>query len=297
MRYNTPPTRGLRHPAERPEYGVLALWDYGHWINVIAERANIANPFGVTLWHIRGAARSASVLLEEDPGRAARMCERWRARYVLVTQIFPYLENLASLLGRNPESYGCFPDHFTAKPPAFRVLSNRLLFTDGSSAQDGGGKTLSPLERFRLVYESPDRFDWDVGAWGSLPPGFQEKAIAAAKIYEVVAGALLAGRTLPFHPVKVEVGVRSNIGRTFVWRIGGLSGPDGRFRFRVPYATGERWHVGATSSPDPYRVTCVRREVLVRVDEPAVREGRTVEVDCGSETGPAAGEGPPEGPG
>jgi len=74
MRYNTPPTRGLRDPAEKPGYGVLALWDYGHWINVIAERANIANPFGVTIWHVHGAVRSATFLLEEDSGRGARMC-------------------------------------------------------------------------------------------------------------------------------------------------------------------------------------------------------------------------------
>ena len=213
------------------------------------------------------------------------MCERWRARYVLITPLIPYCVSLASILGRDPETYGCYPDHFfSLKPRIFRALGTRLLFTDGGPAQDGSGKTLSPVERFRLVYESLDRFDWDVGAWGNPPPGFQEKAIAGVKMYEVVTGALLAGRTLPFHPVKVEVDVRSNIGRTFVWRISGLSGPDGRFRFRVPYPTGARWHLGNTSSPDPYRMTCAGGEARVSVAEVDVREGRTVNADCGAAT-------------
>ena len=297
MRHNTPPTRGLRDPAAKPEYGVLAHWDYGHWINVIGERANIANPFGLTPWHFRGVARSTSVLLEADPERAARMCERWRARYVLVTETIRYIEGLATILGRNPESYGCYPDHFSPKPPVFRALGTRLLFTDGGSAQNGSGRTLSPVERFRLVYESPYRFNWDVEARGNLPPGFQDRMIPAVKIYEVVAGALLAGRTRPFHPVTVEVGVRSNMGRTFVWRISRLSGPDGRFRFRVAYPTGGRWRLGIASSPEPYRVTCAHREVRVKVDESSVREGRMVKVDCGAEKRSSAAERPPESPG
>ena len=299
MRYNTPPTRGLRDPDAMPQYGVLALWDYGHWLNVIGERANIANPFGLAPWHLRGVVRSAAVFLEADAGRAARMCERWRARYVLVTTIMPYLQGFASMIGRDPQTYGFTPDHAGLKPAAFRALGTRLLFTDGGPAQDGSGRALPPLDRFCLVYESPYSFTWDFGAYGDPPPGYQERRIPSIKIYEVVTGALLVGRTLPFHPVRVEVAVRTNTGRTLVWRGGGLSGPEGRFRFRVPYPTGVRWREGRTSSPEPYRVSCAGREVSVSVDEPSVREGRSVQVDCGSEAGPSARPGRPQraGPG
>ncbi len=293
MRYGTPSTRGLTDPLARPEYAVLAISDYGFWINVIGERANISSGFVITPAQVEGIRRSARVLLEEDESRAARMCVRWGARYVIVTPLWGYMHFLPLLVGRSVSEYGAVGERMRFRPPFFRMLDTRMLCTDGSAASDGVGGTLPPLQRFRLVYDSPDRLDWDVEDWGNPPPGFQEKRIAAVKIYEVVAGALLSGRTLPFHPVKVEVGVRSNIGRTFVWSIGGLSGPDGRFRFRVPYATGGRWRVGVTNSPDPYRVTCARREVLVRVDESVVREGRTVEVDCGQEKGLSPREGAP----
>jgi len=280
MRYNTPPTRGLRDPSAKPEYAVLALWDYGHWINVIAERANIANPFGIAPQHIRGVKRGLAVLMEEDPERAAQMCEKWGARYVIATLIMPYFENLASLLGRPPESYGFYPDRIRPTPRFFRTFDTRLLFTDGGPAGDGSGKTMPALGQFRLVYESPDRFDWDTSDWGAPPPGFTERSVAAVKIYEQVRGAVLSGRVRPFFPVRAEVGVRTNIGRTFVWQNAGLAGPDGRFRLRVPYGTGQNWLVGLTRSPNPYRVTCGGRQIGVSVSPVSVLEGREVDVPC-----------------
>lgn len=287
VRYNTPPTRGLENPREKPEYAILALWDYGHWINVIGERANIANPFGVVPRHIRGAVRSTAVLLEADGERAADMCQRWGARYVLSSMIMPYFQNLALLVGRKPETYGFYPDHVRPTPRFFRSLNTRLLFSDGGPAKDGGGKAIPAVGRFRLVYESPDRFDWDTSAWGALPPGFTERSVAAVKIYERVKGAVLSGRTRPFFPVRAEVAVRTNIGRRFLWQVSGMSGADGRFRLWVPYATEKSWLVGRTSSPDAYRVTCGGPPIAVPVSEEAVFDGREVSVPCGAASPPA----------
>lgn len=89
MRQNTPdagvdlgaiveaPAPG-QHVTQSPEsYGVLSWWDYGHWMEVIARRAPVANPFQ------QAAPFASCFFTERDPERAEAMLRTWSARAYL----------------------------------------------------------------------------------------------------------------------------------------------------------------------------------------------------------------------
>lgn len=63
------------------EYGVMAWWDYGHWITTLGHRVPVANPFQ------QGAGEAAEYLLATNETRANRMLrndEGEETRYVIV---------------------------------------------------------------------------------------------------------------------------------------------------------------------------------------------------------------------
>lgn len=96
MRNNTPdagvdlgliahkPAAGELYPYPANSYGVLSWWDYGHWIETVAQRPPVANPF-------QQAAPFASLwFTERDPVRAEKMLDDWAqgrgqgVRYVII---------------------------------------------------------------------------------------------------------------------------------------------------------------------------------------------------------------------
>ncbi|HEX2021760.1 MAG TPA: hypothetical protein VHH36_03555, partial [Candidatus Thermoplasmatota archaeon] len=94
MRHNTPdagvdlgrvveaPAPGEAYAQAPESYGVLSWWDYGHWTEVVARRAPVANPF-------QQAAPFASCwFTERDPARAEAMLAEWSARrYARTTDV------------------------------------------------------------------------------------------------------------------------------------------------------------------------------------------------------------------
>ncbi|HWH08034.1 MAG TPA: oligosaccharyl transferase, archaeosortase A system-associated [Candidatus Thermoplasmatota archaeon] len=64
-----PPGQLYDYPPQ--SYGVLSWWDYGHWIQTVAQRPPVANPF-------QQAAPFASLwFTERDPAQAERMLDEW----------------------------------------------------------------------------------------------------------------------------------------------------------------------------------------------------------------------------
>jgi dolichyl-diphosphooligosaccharide--protein glycosyltransferase len=83
MRVNTPesgvdlgsiierPPAGTPYAQAADSYGVLSWWDYGHWMEVVARRAPVANPFQ------QAAPFSSCYFTERDPERAEVMLAQW----------------------------------------------------------------------------------------------------------------------------------------------------------------------------------------------------------------------------
>lgn len=75
--YEPPPTgEGYQYPESA--YGVMAWWDYGHWISRIAHRIPISNPFQ------QGAAEAGRFFTAQDEASANEMMTELGARYVII---------------------------------------------------------------------------------------------------------------------------------------------------------------------------------------------------------------------
>ena len=80
------PTANIKEPYSYPfeTYGVLSWWDYGHWIESIAHRMPIANPFqqgiGNKYNNVPGAS---SFLTAFNESEAERIAEKLNVKYVI----------------------------------------------------------------------------------------------------------------------------------------------------------------------------------------------------------------------
>jgi dolichyl-diphosphooligosaccharide--protein glycosyltransferase len=77
------PPPGQLYDYPKQAYGVLTWWDYGHWIETIAERPPVANPFQ------QAAPFAAEWFTERDPERAEKLLDDWvqgkgPVRYVFI---------------------------------------------------------------------------------------------------------------------------------------------------------------------------------------------------------------------
>jgi hypothetical protein len=105
LREFTPPTSGYYDATLDPEYGVLARWGEGHFINYEARRPAVVGNFGDDLG--RDHFLLARSFYEASPERAIEILETLRARYVVIRSRLenrPMAQRLffgdGSLLGR-----------------------------------------------------------------------------------------------------------------------------------------------------------------------------------------------------
>lgn len=80
--YDRPPGGAFEYPDGA--YGVLAWWDYGHWIQVVGERPPVANPFqqnapAMSLYFTGSEPEAEALLAKIMKGDA------YRARYVMIS--------------------------------------------------------------------------------------------------------------------------------------------------------------------------------------------------------------------
>jgi dolichyl-diphosphooligosaccharide--protein glycosyltransferase len=267
LRANSPATGHYEQPWQRPEYGVLARWDFGHWITYLGHRPAVATPFLAETYGLEPMAR---FFLTESPTEAEEILTHDRIRYVIVTNVLSALPNFASMLGMPPTAFveeradrsGRVMD--MVKPAWFRLVSTRLLLKDGLPVFDRESN-VPALPHLRLVYESA----------GRLEITFLPGDVARVKIFEHVPGARLCGTTVPGTRATARIRVVTNQGRTFTWQTGTISGPDGSYTLPVPYATADAGTVHAVS---PYLVTTTNGESTVQVDSLSVEEGKVVRV-------------------
>jgi dolichyl-diphosphooligosaccharide--protein glycosyltransferase len=266
LRDHTPRAGDPTRPTTPPAYGVLAPWDWGGWIETIAERPSVATSFGREAY---GMEELSHFLLAPDPEVAAAVVAKNRVRYVVLASVFRSLATHARLL-RDPVVYiqeihrGKATGYLPTRA-ALALPSVRLFFADGRLAEIPG-VTFAPVDGFRLAYESggnepvPD-IPWDV---------------KRVKVFEVVEGARVRVHAVPGAAVTVSQPIETNQGRTFPFESRKVSGADGTATFVLPYAP--KAGTASTGSVGPVSVACGPRIASLTLTAEDVDARRTIEV-------------------
>lgn len=255
------PTSHYLEPWERPEYGVLSSWIWGHWITAIAHKPNVANPLGQSDANLEGVRNSARVLLATSEEEGAAVAEALGVRFLFLTPLSRGLEGMVLQLGRD------FGDYATRNADGTYTIEQGYLDSLHS-------RLYLPLDeapasaRFRLVYE------------GRAKHAFLDRDRPYVKIFQLVPGATLAGRCTAGE-VHLELVVHTNTGRDLPFRRGIEPDPDGAFELATPYAT-EPIPSG-TSGRGPVKVACGERVVEVAVPHAAVETGARIPVSFDSD--------------
>jgi asparagine N-glycosylation enzyme membrane subunit Stt3 len=282
MRYNTPPTsEGIRR-GDVPAYGVMGYFGMGMYLNYVARRPNVGTPLAQLPWHdeaIRDTFRFQFAAREDD---ALRILERRRIRYVVTIPFYLFLKNGATILGLDADRWlhdtRTFEEEkvssrFDFRAPYFGLVDSRLLLLDGSESEIRGER-IPALGRFRLVHECSQPLNRsNFGDWSFDLPG----DLRYCKIYEVVRGARITGRTLPYGKARLSVDVLVGNARRFTYRSSARADASGLFAFTVPYAT-ESAGPEEVRTGGPYRIQTGDGQVFsIEVPAVAVTEGRAIE--------------------
>ncbi len=125
---------------------VIAPWSMGHFLLYETEQPVVANNFG---YGFLDSIRFSLALTERE---ALEIAARHRARWVVVTDLVPRMNDYAGYLGRKPLLTQT--DAGPAPTEAyFATLQSRLYDFDGAGAKLPG-LTVPPLQSFRLRFSS-----------------------------------------------------------------------------------------------------------------------------------------------
>jgi asparagine N-glycosylation enzyme membrane subunit Stt3 len=172
VRQLTPP------PADPPQWGVLAPWDYGHAILRQTGRAVALNPFGTA--H-PGFARAVSIYLETSPKKALDELRALRLPYVIAGYPPNFAPQAAYALGL--DAGRLLTDRFTLRrlmryeptPEGEKTLAVRLHLHDAAPLAGDSEADREALSRFRKLAESRAR-----------APGPHGSSVPFLKFFEVV---------------------------------------------------------------------------------------------------------------
>ncbi|HEY6838553.1 MAG TPA: hypothetical protein VI389_07420 [Geobacteraceae bacterium] len=261
VRANTPVTSHYLDQAGTPEYGILADWDMGSYIYYEGERPALATPFG---WETHGFFEHAAFFATTSPDRAMEIVAANRVKYVLATWNRNQNDYHAIALGAQKRG-NIPPGTIDARLSSVDSTYYGLFLQDGSGYLFPDGYRRG-LGQCRLVFES----DYQGGV---IPATGVSQSYY--KLFEVVKGAVIRGKTLPRAQVSLSLDLVTGRGRAFTYQDTVLAGDDGTFSCRVPYATATRQ--GATQAAPSYLIsTPGERPRRVSVTEKQVMRGDTV---------------------
>ena len=236
MRNNTPATSFYDNPKEQPEYGVMAMWDYGNWIEYEARRPVVANNF-------QAGAETADRFLTADTEETANaILDERKTRYVVLDSAtgFGYKDNvhgkygsILKVAGKNESDYYY---SFEVPVPAdtvtvyllndnyYNTIFARLYLMDGSAAENPLKTDAKALSHYRLIYESNS-------IW------LNKTGVRTIKLFEYVPGARINGTALPNASISVSIPVTTNRNRIFNYTNEATADAKGNFTLVVPYAS------------------------------------------------------------
>lgn len=264
---NTPPTSYLSEPEKKPEYAVLASWEYGHFITFFAERPNVANPFGLG----EELGRVADFYTDLNEESAYRHARGLGVKYIMLTE-----ENLAVqmlYLNRSgSELVGPKKDKGTESKKNlneryYKTMASRLYYINGS-AMNIEGFNIDGLGRFRLMYESK---------WMTALKGNDKDSFSYGKIFEVVEGMRIYGTTAPSSEISATLPVTTNRGNRFLYHMRTSSAKDGSYEMRVPYPTASM--ANSFTITETYKLSSEGEVVEISASEDEVQHGAARRVD------------------
>jgi hypothetical protein len=263
-----PPTSHFDRPNRAPEYGVLAEWSYGHFIQFHGRRPAITDNFGD---HAGDPTKPRAVFLETDGERALAALDSLRARYVLVGDLAGTFGGMIpdpAITARFVEATS--PDTGDRAQIRFSAaivptVLYRLARLSGSGAPDAGGRFVPPLAHLRLVAESEET--------ETLPGG---GAAPWATLYERVPSARLVVRGLaPGQGGALLATIRSPRGRRIPYAVPLVADSAGTMNAAFPYPT----RPGARGFAESCAIDLGGdAPIVIEVGEDDVRAGRTIEV-------------------
>ncbi|MFB3897845.1 MAG: hypothetical protein ACE14V_16260, partial [bacterium] len=266
LRDNTPPTRFYNDPAKTPEYGILAPWASGHWINYIANRPTISNGFHTNAENNRA---SMEFYLTEDEMKANRILDEKKARYLILTDLTPNLIDYGKLadidasififhMVQHPKEGGT-RIAFIPTQEFYRLISSRLYLFDGIDSSNG-----AVLSDYRLVYENPSF--WNVDQY----------KVSCLKVFEHVKGATITGHAIPKSKVRISVPIITNTNREFNYTAETTADYTGTYKFIVPYSTDDSPY--ATKATSSYAITWpkLKKPLKIEVAERQIIKGETI---------------------
>jgi hypothetical protein len=149
-------------PGPEPAWGVLAPWDFGHFILGLSGRAVALNNFGT--WH-PGFARKSMILLEGSPERAVAEMDALRLRYFVTTWPTDVVPNAVTSLRLDPALWDpVLPigDGIPVAGPGSmmeRTMAARLFVRDGRPYDSDSPADRAALRRFRKIWQMPTSAD------------------------------------------------------------------------------------------------------------------------------------------
>jgi asparagine N-glycosylation enzyme membrane subunit Stt3 len=228
LRTRTPPTSHFADPRAPGEYGVLAEWSFGHFIQYYGERPAVTDNFGD---HAGDPMRPRDFFLATEEERALAFADSLKVRYVLVRDLAAGFQGLIP----DPEITRRFVAR--AVPHGNRgtiefaaaiepTLLYRLAWRYGSGFPGTSG-FVPPVARMRLVAESQALETVSGGA-----------AVPYVKLYEIVRGAeLQVGGLAPREEGVFLAAVRSPNGRRFPYVVLLQADASGTIAVTIPYPT------------------------------------------------------------
>ena len=241
LREHSPETAGWLDDGE-PEYGVLTAWGDGHVVRYVARRPVVQDNFGDDV----GPANFADAeryFAASDEETALAIATRLKIRYVLVREAG----------SGHPE-----------RPYPSRSMHARLHRLRGTSGHvETGNHPDAPsfagaLAHHRLLFESRPDARGDV----------------RFKLFEIVAGARVAGRANPGALIEARLALASDDGRSLAWVGYARAGHEGLYELTLPFPTEP--FPGQLTARSPWAIESEGATALLPVSEAAVREGLPV---------------------
>jgi hypothetical protein len=260
-----PPVEG---PGGRPRYGLNSGWNEAHPLLYITGRPVMVSSFG-TPDATEGNRHAFRLLLSSDEGQAYREMVAKRVRFVVVSNFTRQVAAMAKmadihepfLVTSTTETSKGYKMSFVFLRPLAESQYMRMFIGDGSAVTRLGFR-YQPLVHHRLHLESVSN-----SRIGDTP-------ISKFKAFELVAGARLIGAAAPGELVELQLPLKTNTGRRFVYRNEATVGPDGHFEFVVPYPTESA--DSAVVPLGPYLVKVADEVLEATVTEGDVRSGKTI---------------------